>query len=111
MFGSRRRATTTVDVWPGYVDALSALLMLVIFMVLIFTLAQVFLSLAVSSKIRVSGSGAEASEWRSETALTAKAGYGTSSGGDLSLTMGPAGTKTSFTSALTSPAWARTPAL
>jgi chemotaxis protein MotB len=52
MFGSRRRATTTVDVWPGYVDALSALLMLVIFMVLIFTLAQVFLSLAVSSKDR-----------------------------------------------------------
>ncbi len=47
---SRRRPTTTVDVWPGYVDALSALLMLVIFMVLIFTLAQVFLSQAVSSR-------------------------------------------------------------
>jgi len=50
MEASRRRATTTVDVWPGYVDALSALLMLVIFMVLIFTLAQVFLTQAVSSR-------------------------------------------------------------
>ena len=49
---SRRRATTAVNVWPGYVDALSALLMLVIFMVLIFTLAQVFLSQAVSSRDR-----------------------------------------------------------
>lgn len=50
MLSSRKRALTTVNVWPGYVDALSALLLLVIFMVLIFTLAQVFLTQAVSDR-------------------------------------------------------------
>ena len=50
MLGSRRRVATTVNVWPGYVDALSALLMLVIFMLLIFTVAQVFLAQTVSSR-------------------------------------------------------------
>ena len=50
MLGGRRRTATTVNVWPGYVDALSALLMLVIFMLLIFTLAQVFLAQTVSTR-------------------------------------------------------------
>jgi chemotaxis protein MotB len=50
MLGSRRRVATTINVWPGWVDALSALLMLVIFMLLIFTLAQVFLTQAVSDR-------------------------------------------------------------
>ena len=34
----------SINVWPGYVDALSALLMVVIFVVLIFTIAQFLLS-------------------------------------------------------------------
>lgn len=50
MLGSRRRVANTVNVWPGYVDALSALLMLIIFMLLIFTLAQVFLAQTVSDR-------------------------------------------------------------
>jgi len=50
MLGSRRRIATVVNVWPGYVDALSALLMLIIFMLLIFTVAQVFLAETVSSR-------------------------------------------------------------
>ncbi|MFT7675482.1 MAG: chemotaxis protein MotB [Gammaproteobacteria bacterium] len=50
MLGSRRRVATTVNVWPGYVDALSALLMLVIFMLLIYTLAQLFLAQTVSDR-------------------------------------------------------------
>jgi len=50
MLGSRRRVATVVNVWPGYVDALSALLMLIIFMLLIFTVAQVFLAQTVSSR-------------------------------------------------------------
>ncbi|MCB1876414.1 MAG: peptidoglycan -binding protein [Chromatiales bacterium] len=33
-----------LDIWPGYVDALAALLMVVIFILMIFTLAQFFLS-------------------------------------------------------------------
>lgn len=50
MLGSRRRVATVVNVWPGYVDALSALLMLIIFMLLIFTVAQVFLAQTVSNR-------------------------------------------------------------
>ena len=50
MLGSRRRVATVVNVWPGYVDALSALLMLIIFMLLIFTVAQIFLAQTVSSR-------------------------------------------------------------
>jgi chemotaxis protein MotB len=50
MLGSRRRVATTVNVWPGYVDALAALLMLIIFMLLIFSLAQSFLALTVSDR-------------------------------------------------------------
>jgi chemotaxis protein MotB len=50
MLGSRRRVATVVNVWPGYVDALSALLMLIIFMLLIFTVAQVFLAETLSSR-------------------------------------------------------------
>ena len=50
MLGSRRRVTTTVNVWPGYVDALSALILLIIFMLLVFTVAQIFLANTVSSR-------------------------------------------------------------
>ena len=50
MLGSRRRVTTTVNVWPGYVDALAALILLIIFMLLVFTVAQIFLADTVSSR-------------------------------------------------------------
>jgi chemotaxis protein MotB len=45
-----RRRSRTVNVWPGYVDALSALLMVVIFVLLIFTLAQFLLRQVVSDQ-------------------------------------------------------------
>ncbi len=41
---SRRRTRSAINVWPGYVDALSALLMLVIFMLLIYVVSQLYLS-------------------------------------------------------------------
>lgn len=50
MLASRRRSRTAINVWPGYVDALSALLMLVIFVLMIFTLAQVFLGEILSDR-------------------------------------------------------------
>lgn len=50
MLGSRRRVATVINVWPGYVDALSALLMLIIFMLLIFTVAQIFLAETLSNR-------------------------------------------------------------
>jgi chemotaxis protein MotB len=46
----RRGHTTTLDAWPGYVDALSTLLMVVMFVLLVFVLAQAFLSVSLSGK-------------------------------------------------------------
>ncbi len=50
--GSRRRASGSagMEAWPGYVDALSTLLMVVIFVLLVFVLAQGFLSLALTGR-------------------------------------------------------------
>jgi len=46
----RRRSGLALNPWPGYVDALSTLLMVVIFVLLVFVLAQVFLSIALSGR-------------------------------------------------------------
>jgi len=45
-----RRSPREFNVWPGYVDALSALLMVVIFLVLIFSIAQFLLSQVLSGQ-------------------------------------------------------------
>ena len=50
MIGSRRRSRSSTNVWPGYVDALSALLMLVIFMLLVYVVSQLFLSQTLSDR-------------------------------------------------------------
>ncbi|CAH2604172.1 Flagellar motor rotation protein MotB [Rhodovastum atsumiense] len=39
-----------LNAWPGYVDALSTLLMVIIFVLLVFVLAQAFLSVALSGR-------------------------------------------------------------
>ncbi len=51
---SRRRggANNGLDAWPGYVDALSTLLMVIIFVLLVFVLGQAFLSVALTGKDR-----------------------------------------------------------
>jgi len=46
----RRGRGGNLDVWPGYVDALSTLLMVIIFVLLVFVLAQGFLLVALSSR-------------------------------------------------------------
>jgi chemotaxis protein MotB len=48
----RRRggATALLNPWPGYVDALSTLLMVLVFVLLVFVLAQAFLSVALSGR-------------------------------------------------------------
>ena len=46
----RRREGREHNAWPGYVDALSTLLMVLIFVLLVFVLAQGFLSVALSSR-------------------------------------------------------------
>jgi chemotaxis protein MotB len=50
-YNSRRRgAENGLDAWPGYVDALSTLLMVIIFVLLVFVLAQAFLSVTLSGR-------------------------------------------------------------
>ena len=46
----RRREGNGLEAWPGYVDALSTLLMVIIFVLLVFVLAQGFLSVALSGR-------------------------------------------------------------
>jgi chemotaxis protein MotB len=49
--GSRRRGGGLgLNPWPGYVDALSTLLMVVIFVLLVFVLAQVFLTISLTGR-------------------------------------------------------------
>src|SRR3546814_10638597 len=52
MIGSRRGRSraAAIDIWPGFVDALASLLMVVIFLLMVFVLAQVFLSDALSGR-------------------------------------------------------------
>ncbi len=53
MRSSRRRgASEELNPWPGYVDALSTLLMVIIFVLLVFVLAQAFLSVALTGRDR-----------------------------------------------------------
>lgn len=46
----RRHGGNGLDAWPGYVDALSTLLMVIIFVLLVFVLAQAFLTAALSGR-------------------------------------------------------------
>jgi chemotaxis protein MotB len=46
----RTSRRTTIDIWPGFVDALAQLLMVIIFLLLIFTAGQFYLSEALSGR-------------------------------------------------------------
>jgi chemotaxis protein MotB len=46
----RRRGDNGLTPWPGYVDALSTLLMVIIFVLLVFVLAQAFLSVSLTGR-------------------------------------------------------------
>ncbi|OHC76549.1 MAG: hypothetical protein A3G18_13355 [Rhodospirillales bacterium RIFCSPLOWO2_12_FULL_58_28] len=45
-----RRSPRATNIWPGFVDALSTLLMVIIFLLMIFVLAQFFLGQAIASR-------------------------------------------------------------
>lgn len=47
---ARRRKEAHWDIWPGYVDALATLLMVIIFILLTFVMAQMYLTDAVSNR-------------------------------------------------------------
>src|ERR1700744_5503449 len=46
----RRGGDNGLSPWPGYVDALSTLLMVIIFVLLVFVLAQAFLTVTLSGR-------------------------------------------------------------
>ncbi|MEE2995623.1 MAG: peptidoglycan -binding protein [Pseudomonadota bacterium] len=50
MPGTIRRHRRAFDIWPGFVDALSALLIIIIFLLMVFTLAQFFLGEILSGR-------------------------------------------------------------
>ncbi|EPY01882.1 peptidoglycan -binding protein [Magnetospirillum fulvum] len=45
-----RRPRRTIDIWPGFVDGLSTLVMVIVFVLMIFVLAQYFLGQALSGR-------------------------------------------------------------
>jgi chemotaxis protein MotB len=45
-----RRSRTSVNIWPGFVDGLAALLMVIIFLLMIFVVAQFYLSEAITGR-------------------------------------------------------------
>lgn len=47
---SRRQRRLGIDIWPGFVDALAQLLMVIIFILLVFTAGQFYLSAALSGR-------------------------------------------------------------
>ena len=47
---NRRSRRSSIDIWPGFVDALAQLLMVIIFILLVFTAGQFFLSDALSGR-------------------------------------------------------------
>ena len=47
---SRRQRPSSINIWPGFVDALTQLTMVLVFVLLIFTVGQFYLSGAVSDK-------------------------------------------------------------
>jgi len=50
MAGFTRRARRTVDIWPGWVDALSTLLIIIIFVLLVFVIGQFYLGQALTGR-------------------------------------------------------------
>ena len=46
----RNSRRSSIDIWPGFVDALAQLLMVIIFILLVFTAGQFYLSEALSGR-------------------------------------------------------------
>src|SRR5260370_32544432 len=69
----RRQRRVGIDIWPGFVDALSQLLIIIIFVVLIFTAAQFYLTRALSgSESRVDELSRKISELANQLSLVEK---------------------------------------
>jgi chemotaxis protein MotB len=49
-FSSRRQRRSSIDIWPGFVDALSQLVMVIVFLLLVFTAGQFYLTNALTGR-------------------------------------------------------------
>src|SRR5579883_1124029 len=47
---SRRQRRSSIDIWPGFVDALSQLVMVIVFVLMVFTAGQFYLTNALSGR-------------------------------------------------------------
>src|SRR5215469_10304102 len=45
-----RRTARTVDIWPGFVDALATLILVIVFVLMVFTLFQFYLKDVISGR-------------------------------------------------------------
>ena len=50
MRSTARRPRSSLDIWPGFVDAMAGMLIIIIFVLLVFTLAQHFLGEILSGR-------------------------------------------------------------
>ena len=46
----RNRLNETTNIWPGFVDVLATLLIVIIFVLMVFTVSQIYLSDAISGR-------------------------------------------------------------
>ena len=46
----RNRLSDSTNIWPGFVDVLATLLIVIIFVLMVFTVSQIYLSDAISGK-------------------------------------------------------------
>ena len=46
----RRKNTTQVNIWPGFVDAITTLLLVFVFLLAVFMISQTFLTQSISGK-------------------------------------------------------------
>ncbi len=50
MVASSRRIPRSINIWPGFVDALAALLLVIMFMLLVFVVAEFYLRETLSGR-------------------------------------------------------------
>jgi hypothetical protein len=90
MATAARRHRRTIDIWPGYVDALAALLMVVIFVLLVFVVAQAMLSRTVSMQdLELAALHREIAELTRQLARRAHLGQRRARGGPRRAERGP----------------------
>ncbi|MRH78303.1 OmpA family protein [Spiribacter sp. C176] len=71
MLGSSRRNRASVNIWPGFVDALATVLLAFVFMLLLFVVAQLFMSTQLTDRNRaLEALQAELSEMADALALS-----------------------------------------